>query len=88
MAHAGTDTYDGQMSGNILVLGSMGSGRILLVQQLGCNSTFREFLKVHWISKVELSKRREAQITLCFSAEVEFYNPKRRMQIRKNVQGP
>ena len=88
MAHAGTDTYDGQMSGNVLVLGSMGSGRILLVQQLGCNSMFQELLKVHWISKVELSKCREAQITSCFSAEVEFYNPKRRIQIRKNVQGP
>ena len=70
MAHAGTDTYDGQMSGKVLVLGSMGSERILLVQQLGCNSTFQELLKVHWISKVELSKRREAQITSCFSAEV------------------
>ena len=83
MADAGTDTYDGQVSGNFLVLGSTGSGKTSLVQRLGCNGMFGELQKVHWISKVELSKCREAEIESCFSAEVEFYNPQEEYEIEK-----
>ena len=83
MADAAMDKYDGKISGNILVLGSTGRGKTSVVQRLGWNGMFGELQKVHWISKVELSKRREVEIESCFSAEVEFYNPQEEYKLEK-----
>ena len=69
-----------KISGNVLVLGSMKSGKTSLVQQLGCNGMFWELRKVNWISKVDLSNRRDAEIESYFSAEEEFY-----INLKKNT---
>ena len=83
MANAGTDKYDGNISGNVLVLGSTGSGKTSLVQRLGWNGMFGELRKVNWIPKVEFSKCWESEIESCFSTEVEFYNPQEGYELEK-----
>lgn len=72
MADPETNKCDRQMLGNILVLGSRESGKIILVQELTCNSMFGKLEGVHWISKVQLSKQREDETDYCFNFKVEF----------------
>lgn len=72
MADPGTNKYDRQISGNILVLGSTESGKITLVQELTCSSMSGKLEGVHWISKVQLSKQREDETDYCFNLKVEF----------------
>ena len=57
------------------MLGSTGSGKMTLVQEMTSNSLFGELRGVHWISKLQLSKQREAEIDSCFTPKVEFYSP-------------
>ena len=40
MANPQTESYDGTLSGNILVLDSLGSGKTSLVQEIASNSVF------------------------------------------------
>ena len=44
---------------------------------------FGKLRQVHWISKVQLSKHREAEIYSCFSTKVEFYNPQDEYDLKK-----
>ena len=67
-------TYDGTFSGNILVVGQTRCGNTSFVQNLGRNRIFGNVDSVDWISKVELSEKREHQIRQSFSyASLEFY---------------
>ena len=75
MADPQTSSYNGTISGNVLVLGSTASGKMTLVQEMACNSVFGKLESVHWISKVELSKQREAEIDSYFVPRVDFLNP-------------
>lgn len=74
MVSAGITKYDGKISGNVLVLGSTDSGKTTLVQKMTSNSIFGELRGVHWISKLHLSKQKEAEIDSCFTPKVEFYS--------------
>ena len=58
-----------------MVLVSTRSGKATLVQEIGENSMFGKVQGVYWISKVELSKQREAEMDSSFEAVVDFYNP-------------
>ena len=73
MADPKEKLYDGSHSGNILVLGSSGSGKTSLVQEAATNSMFGKLEKVHWISGIELSREREGEIESSFESEIEFY---------------
>ena len=75
MADAGADTYDEKISGNLLVLGSMGCGKTSLGHTMGCNGMFGQLKKVPRISKVDLSEVEKVDIDSCIKAEVKFYNP-------------
>ena len=75
MTNPQTKSYHGNISGNVLVLVSTRSGKATLVQEIGGNSMFGKLQGVCWISKVELSKQREAKIDSSFEAVVDFYNP-------------
>ena len=76
MADPKAKLYDVTLSGNILVLGSSGSGKTSLMQVAATNSMFGKLEKVHWISGIELSREREGEIESCFESEIEFYYPK------------
>ena len=64
--------YDGQFRGNILVPGRTGCGKTYFLQNLGLHNFFGEIVKTEWISGIEISKSREAEIQSCFSIEVEL----------------
>ena len=62
-------TYDGKFEGNILIVGRAGCGKTTFVQNMGKNKMFGD-VKVCWISKTELSKDREENITDCFVNQI------------------
>ena len=72
MANPQTESYDRTLSGNILVLGSSGSGKTSLVQEIASNSMFGKLEGVYWVSGINLSKKREGEIECCFEAKVDF----------------
>ena len=67
------DIYDGQFRGNILVVGRTGCGKTYFLQKLGLHNFFGKIVKTEWVSGIEISKSREAEIQPCFSNNVEFY---------------
>ena len=78
-----TKTYDGKISGNILVPGSTAGEKTAFVQKLSCNSMFGKLEGVHWISQVRLSEQREAKIDSSFEPKVEFYRPQHEYDLKK-----
>ena len=83
MASAGITKYDGKILRNVLVLDITGSGKTTLVQEMGSNSMFGEPRGVHWISKLQLYKLREAEINSCFTPKFEFYSPQDEEDLKK-----
>ena len=71
-------SYDGQFSGNIMVVGRTGCGKTVFIQNLGRNKMFgRDIYTVFWISKIVLSKEREENIRGFFADHsVKFTYPK------------
>ena len=71
-------SYDGQFSGNIMVVGRTGCGKTTFIQNLGRNKMFgRDIHTVFWISKIVLSKEREENIRESFADQtVKFTYPK------------
>ena len=78
-----TSSYDGTISGNVLVLGSTASGKTTLIQEMACNSMFGKLKSFHWISKVKLFKQREAEIDSCFVPKVDFLNLQDEYDLKK-----
>ena len=60
-------TYDGQFSGNIMIVGRTECGKITFIQNLGRNKMFgRNIETVFWVSKIRLRKEREDNIRESF----------------------
>ena len=83
MANPWTKSYDGKLSGNILVLGSSASGKTSLVQEIATNSMFGKLEGVYWVSGVKLSKKREIKIESCFEQKVDFSYPSDEYNLNK-----
>ena len=66
------EIYDGQFRGNILVLGRTDSGKTYFIQQLALNNFFGKLIKAYWVSGIEISESRKAQIESCFDCDIEF----------------
>ena len=84
MANPQAKSYSGKLSRNILVLGSSASGKTTLVQEMASYSMFGKLEGAYWISAIELSKKREADIGSCFEPKVEFYYPESDYELKKN----
>ena len=71
-------TYNGQFSGNILVVGRTGCGKTTFIEKLGKNKFFGSQIKdVFWVSKIVLSSEREEIIRESFiDQEVHFSYPR------------
>ena len=59
-------THDVELSGNVLIFGQTGCGETTFTQNLAKNKMFSELKNLFWLSKVELSKDREQNISTCF----------------------
>ena len=71
-------SYDGQFSGNIMVVGRTGCSKTTFIQNLGRNKMFgRDIHTVFWVSKTVLSKETEENIRGSFADQtVKFSYPK------------
>ena len=59
MADLETNSYYGKISGNILVLSSLASGKTTLVEEMASNSMFGKLKDVHWVSAVQSQRGRD-----------------------------
>ena len=55
-----TSIYNGQFSGNILVVGRVGCDKTIFLEKLELNNFFVKLVKTEWISGVDIDEKREA----------------------------
>ena len=67
--------YNGKFSGNILIVGRTECRKTTFMQKLALSNFFGKFKKTEWVSGIELSKTREAEIETNFSCKVDFHYP-------------
>ena len=67
--------YNGKFSGNILIVGRTECEKTTFIQKLALNNFFGKLKKTEWVSGIELSKTREAEIETNFSCKVDFHYP-------------
>ena len=67
--------YNGKFSGNILIVGWTECRKTTFMQKLALNNFFGNLKKAEWVSGIELSKKREAEIETNFSCKTEFCYP-------------
>ena len=69
-----TSIYNGQFSGNILVVGRTNCGKTPFIEKLGLNNFFgNNIIKTEWISGISIDKKREAEIQSYFKNETEVH---------------
>ena len=68
-----TSIYNGQFSGNILVVGRTGCGKTTFLEKLGLNNFFGNIIKTEWISAIDIDKQTEAEIQSYFSNKTEVH---------------
>ena len=71
-----TSNYNGEFSGNILVVGKTGCGKLTFLEKLGIFNSFGNLVKTEWISGIDIDEKREAKIQTCFSNETENHTTK------------
>ena len=67
--------YDTNFFGNILIVGGTGFWKTFFTEKLAVNNFFGTLKKVEWVSTIELSAEREAEIESCFSCSIDFHYP-------------
>ena len=65
--------YNGQFSGNVLVVGKIGCGKTYFLQKLGLNKFFGNLVKTEQVSHIDIDEERQAEIQSCFTNKVEFH---------------
>ena len=68
--------YNGQFSGNVLVVGKTGCGKMYSLQKLELNKFFGNLVKTEWVSRIDIDEERYAKIQSCFANKIEFDSAK------------
>ena len=68
-----TSVYNGQFSGNILVVGRTNCSKTTFIEKLGLNNFFGDIVKTEWISGIGIDKKREAEIQSYFKNETKVH---------------
>ena len=55
--------------------GRTACGKTFFTQKLAINIFFGKLKKTEWVSYIDLTKEREAEIQSCFNCEAEFHYP-------------
>ena len=77
--------YDGQVRGNVLVVGRAGCGKTYFLQKLGLHNFFGNIVKTEWVSGIEISESKEAEIQSCFDNKVEFHPVSHADELKKLI---
>ena len=67
---------DATFTGSILIVGMTCFKKTYFTKKLAVNTFFGGLKKVEWVSYINLSRERKAEIDSCFSCKVEFHYPK------------
>ena len=67
--------YDAKFQGNVLVVGRTNCGKTDFLQKLAVNNFFGKLVQVEWVSKLNLDKKREAEIQSCFDCAAKSHYP-------------
>ena len=59
----------------MFIVGRTGFWKTFFTEKLAVNNFFGTLKKVEWVSTIELSAEREAEIESCFSCRVDFHYP-------------
>ena len=59
-------TYSGKFNSSVIIFGQTGYSKITFIQNLAKNKMFGELKNLFWLTKIELSKDREQNISICF----------------------
>ena len=68
-----TSIYDGQFSGNTLVVGRTDLRKTTFLEKLGLNNFFGDIIKIEWISGIDIDQKREVQIQSSFNNKTEVH---------------
>ena len=71
---------------NILVVGKTGCGKTYFLQKLDLHNFWGEIFKTEWISSIEISKSREAEIQSCSSNKVKFHQASSADDLKKLIE--
>ena len=78
--------YDAHFWGNVLIVGKTGCGKTYFVLKLGLHNFFGKIVKVEWVSSVQLSSSREAEIQSYFNSKVEFHHAQDVEDLKKFIE--
>ena len=67
------EIYNGKFVGNIVIVGLTACGETFFTQNLAVNIFFGKLKKTEWVSYIELTKKREAEMVSCFPCPAEFH---------------
>ena len=67
---------DATFTGNILIVWMTGFKKTYFTENLVVNTFFGRLENVEWVSYIDLSRERKAEIGSCFSCKFKFYYPK------------
>ena len=73
--------YDGQFSGNILVVGRTGCVKITLLEKLGLNNFFGDIIKTERISGIDIDKKERPKSNLILVTKQKFMWQKNKMNL-------
>ena len=76
-----TSIYNGQFSGNILVVGKTVCGKATFLEKQGINNFFGNLVKTEYISEIDTEEKRETKIQSSFSNETEIHIAKESDQL-------
>ena len=81
-----TSIYNGQFSGNILVVGRTGCGKTTFLEKLEVNNFFGNTKKTDWISGIDIDKQRKAEIKSYFNNEAEVHIAKEQDELESLIE--
>ena len=76
-----TSIYNGQFSGNILVVGKTVCGKTTFLEKRRINNYFGNLVKTEYISEIDTDEKGETKIQSSFSNETEIHIAKESDQL-------
>ena len=76
-----TSIYNGQFSGNILLVGRTGCGKTTFLEKLGLNKFFGDIIETEWISGIDIDKKERLKSTLILVTKQKFMSQKNRVNL-------